>query len=304
MVRFRGSAPSLLCLCTCDTARRCLPTDLNPDGPDGPVERDGGIHDAPLQLRMGPQAEADIVLHDAVVQHARFRRGVQPDREVTDPRALRLRLFQHPMEELVLFCGSRLDYPPGFDPEPRPDDRASREWNRISPANLPFDRLRTDRRLETTRGQRRSNESSVDVLGADDAVAKLRGDVFRLEPQVGPRGRIDSDLLPPPKRPDQRAAFPLDFLQVHGERLVIAAMPFLVVEAVRLGTLRREAPNRQVDVPDPSLPPRFGLSGAPQLVPPDFLGGEGAMEPAFGGPPGVKLAVLATAHRRPARGAV
>src|SRR2546428_11815162 len=67
MVRFRGSAPSLLCLCTCDTARRCLPTDLNPDGPDGPVERDGGIHDAPPQLRRGPQAGADIGPHGAVV---------------------------------------------------------------------------------------------------------------------------------------------------------------------------------------------------------------------------------------------
>src|SRR3989441_2196203 len=171
-----------------------------------------------------------------------------------------------------MFSSSRFDDPPGSDPEPWADDRTSSERNGVRPANLSVHRFRTDGHLETARGQGRSNESASNVLGADDAVAHDRRDGLRLEPQVGPSIRIDVDLLPTPERPGQRGTLSLDFLQVHGECLVVAAGPVLVVEAVRLGALRREAPNRQVDVPDPPLPPRFVLSVAPQTVRLELLG--------------------------------
>src|SRR3989442_14784967 len=103
MVRFRGTVRSLLSLCTCKGKASGLPSNLDPDGSDGPIERDRGIRDAPLQLRVGPEAQADVVLHDAVVQHARFRGLVQADREVTNPRGLRFRRPQHSMEEVLMF---------------------------------------------------------------------------------------------------------------------------------------------------------------------------------------------------------
>src|SRR2546425_10060665 len=167
------------------------------------------------------------------------------------------------MQELFVLGRSRFDDPPGSDPEPWADDRTSCERNAVRAANLSVHRFRTDGQLETARGQGRSNESAADVLGADDAVAHDRRDGLRLEPQVGPRIRIDVDLLPTPERPSERGALSLDFLQVHGERFVIVAVPFLVVEAIGLGALRREAPNRQVDVPDPPLLSPFVLPVPP-----------------------------------------
>src|SRR2546428_14195826 len=103
MVRFRGIVRSLLSLCTCSGKASGLPSDLDPDGSDGPIARDRGIRDAPRQLQVGPEAQADVVLHDAVVQHARFRRLAQADREVTHPRRLRLRRPQRPTEEVLMF---------------------------------------------------------------------------------------------------------------------------------------------------------------------------------------------------------
>src|SRR5438445_13493281 len=94
MVRFRGIVRSLLSLCTCSGKASGLPSDLDPDGSDGPIERDRGIRDAPLQLQVGPEAQADVVLHDTVVQHARFPRLVRADREVTNPPRHRFRRTQ------------------------------------------------------------------------------------------------------------------------------------------------------------------------------------------------------------------
>src|SRR5437867_4356308 len=168
------------------------------------------------------------------------------------------------MQELFVLGSFRVDDPPVSDPEPWADDRTSCERNAVRAANLSVHRFRTNGRFETSGGQGRSNDSAADVIRADDAVAHDRRDGLRLELQVGPRIRIDADLFPTAERPSERGALSLDFLQVHGERFVIAAVPFLVVEAVGLGALRREAPNRQVDVPDPPLPSRFVLPVAPQ----------------------------------------
>jgi len=221
---------------------------------------------------MRTKADPEVVLDDAVVEHARFRGIIQSERDVAESGTAYLRLFQDAMEQIFVLGGSGFDDLPGSDSEPGTDNRASRERYGIRPANLPVDRFRTNGRLEAACRQRRSNESAADVLGADDAVAHDRRDSLRLKPQVGPRLRIDADLLPPPERPGQRGARAQDFLQVHRERFVIAAVPFLVVEAVGLGALRREAPNRQVDVPDPPLPSRFVLPVAPQTVRLELLG--------------------------------
>src|SRR5207245_6181034 len=40
--------------------RAALPSDLEPHGSDGPVERDCGIRDAPLQLPVRAEAHADV----------------------------------------------------------------------------------------------------------------------------------------------------------------------------------------------------------------------------------------------------
>src|SRR3989442_5173663 len=178
------------------------------------------------------------------------------------------------MQELFVLGRSRFDDPPGSDPEPWADDGTSSERNAVRAANLSVHRFRTDGRFETSGGQGRSNESAADVIRADDAVAHDRRDGLRLEQQVGPRIRIDVDLLPTAERPSERGALSLDFLQVHGDRFVIAAVPFLVVEAIRLGALRREAPNRQGDVPEPPLLSRFVLPGPPQTVRLELLGGD------------------------------
>src|SRR5256712_2313743 len=221
---------------------------------------------------MRSESYTDIILHDAVVQHAGFRRRFQADCNVPNPLARRFRRPQHSREEVLMFGGSRFDNPPRPNLEPRADDRTPCEWNGVRPANVSVDRFRTDGHLETARRQSRSNESVADVLGADDAVAHDRANGLRLEPQIGPRIRIDPDLLRPPKRPGQRGAHVLDFLQVHSECLTVAPVPLLVVQAVGLCALRCDAPNGQVDVPDPPLPPRFVLSVAPQAIRLKLLG--------------------------------
>src|SRR2546428_9968015 len=144
MVRFRGTVRSLLCLCPCSGKASGLPSDLDPDGSDGPVERDRRIRDAPLQLPVRPETQADVVLHDAVVQHARFRRLVQADCGVADPCTLRPRLPQHPVQELSVFGSSRFDDAPGSDSEPWADDRMSCEWNGVRPTNLSVHGFRAD----------------------------------------------------------------------------------------------------------------------------------------------------------------
>src|SRR5436309_9317764 len=177
------------------------------------------------------------------------------------------------MEQILVFGSSGFDDLPSSYSEPGTDNRASREGNGVRPANLSVDRFRTDARLEAARGQGRSYESTADVLGADDSVAHDWRDGLRLEPQVGPRGRIDSHVLPPPERAGQRSAGALDFFQVHGERSVIAAVPFLVVEAIGLGALRSETPNRQVDVPDPAFLRGSCCRSPPKLFASNFSGG-------------------------------
>src|SRR5206468_1586072 len=99
-----------LCALAEEMASR-LPSDLDSHRSDGPVERDRGIRDTPLQLRVWPKAQADIIFHDAVVQHARFCRRVQPDCDVTDSCPLRLRLPQHSMQELFVLGSCRFDDP-------------------------------------------------------------------------------------------------------------------------------------------------------------------------------------------------
>src|SRR5947199_6370095 len=142
------------------------------------------------------------------------------------------------MEQILVFGSSGFDDLPSSYSEPGTDNRASREGNGIRPANLPVDRFRTDGRLEAARGQGRSYESTADVLGADDSVAHDWRDGLRLEPQVGPRGRIDSHLLPPPERTGQRSAGALDFFQVNGERPVLRDVHFPWVEAMGCGRSR------------------------------------------------------------------
>src|SRR5439155_9509569 len=146
----------------------------------------------PLQLRMRTEANSKVVFHDAVVEHARFRGTIQSDRDVADSSAPDLRLLQNAMEQVFMFGGPGFDDLPVSDSEPGADDRATAEGDEIRPVNLAFDRFRTHRRLETTRGQCGPHESAADVVGADDAVAHDRQDGLRLEPQVGPRIRLDS----------------------------------------------------------------------------------------------------------------
>src|SRR5438128_11370138 len=105
-----------------------------------------------------------------------------------------------------MFGGPGFDDLPVSDSEPGADDRATAEGDEIRPVNLAFDRFRTHRRLETTRGQCGPHESAADVVGADDAVAHDRQDGLRLEPQAGPRIRLDSDPRPPPNPPGPRTA--------------------------------------------------------------------------------------------------
>src|SRR3989449_2203938 len=221
---------------------------------------------------MRSESYTDIIFHDAVVQHAWFRGRVQANGNISNPGTRHLRHPEHSMEQLCVLRSPRFDDPPRPNVEPGADDRTPCEWNGVRPPNVSVDGFRTDGHLETARRQSRSNESAADVLRADDAVAHDRHDGLRLEPQVGPRIRLDPDLLPPPKRPGQRSARLLDFLQVHSECLLVAPVPFLVVEAVGLCALRCDAPNRQVDVPDPPLPPRFVLSVAPQAIRLKLLG--------------------------------
>src|SRR3989475_3705706 len=223
---------------------------------------------------MRSESYTDIIFHDAVVQHAWFRGRVQANGNISNPGTRPLRHPEHSMEQLCVLRSPRFDDFPGVKAEPWADERTTCEWNGVRPANVSVDRFRTDGHLETARRQSRSNESAADVLRADDAVAHDRRDALHLEPQVGPCIRIDPDLLPPPKRPGQRGAHLLDCLQVHSECLVVAPVPFLVVEAVGLCALRCDAPDRQVDVPDPPLPPRFVLSVAPQAIRLKLLGGD------------------------------
>src|SRR2546425_689505 len=176
------------------------------------------------------------------------------------------------MEQFCVLRSPRFDDFPGFKAEPWADDRTSSECNGVRPANLAANRFRTDGQLETARGQGRSNESAADVLGADDAVAHDRRDGLRLEPQVGPRIRIDVDLLPTPERPGGGGPLWLFFLQARGGLFVIVVVPFLVVEAMGLGAPGGEAPNRRVDAPAPPLLSRFVLPVPPQTVRLELLG--------------------------------
>src|SRR5207249_10725389 len=51
--------------------RRDLPFDVDPDRADRRVERDLRVNTASLELGMRTQPKAEVVLYDAVVEHAR-----------------------------------------------------------------------------------------------------------------------------------------------------------------------------------------------------------------------------------------
>src|SRR6266568_2387646 len=65
----------------CRHRQGSLPADREMDASDRRVEGHGRVCRLPLELRVGAETKAESVLHDAVIQHHRFRGGVQTERK-------------------------------------------------------------------------------------------------------------------------------------------------------------------------------------------------------------------------------
>src|SRR3989442_12248517 len=96
----------------------------------------GRVRRTSLELGMGPEPDPHIVLHDSVVEHARLRDGIQAHGEETDPPGRDLGLHERGTEKVLPAFRSPFHDPPRLDFEPRANNRAAREEDRIRRVDL------------------------------------------------------------------------------------------------------------------------------------------------------------------------
>src|SRR6267143_297419 len=213
---------------------------------------------------MRPEPDSDVVLHDAVVKHARFGGFVQTDGHESEPCVPDFGFFERVTEEVLAIVGAPRHNLPGPDSVPRVNDRATGDENGVRRMHLAVRRLGTDSRRALSRWQRGFYEPSAEVRRADDSVVDCRRNRLGLEPQVGATVGGETDRPPALEPAGERGARSLNYFQVNRQRGVVASGPICVVESIRRRTLRRDAPDREVHSPHLPSPLWLVLSQVPE----------------------------------------